>query len=109
MGDTWITDLTHFLDETGRIAPMPGPARLLAEHFTAIVLMVSHPEIAIPPEYQVRCRRRPGRKPCPGYIEADIDVETNEIIWWCPICDDNGYIRNWKGTMWHLGNDDDTQ
>jgi hypothetical protein len=109
MGDTWITDLTHFLDENGRITPMPRPARLLAEHFTAIVLMASYPEIGIPSEYRVRCRRRPGRKRCPGYIETDMNFETDDIVWWCPVCGDSGYIRNWEETMWDLSHDSDAQ
>lgn len=104
MGDTWITDLTHFLDETGQIAPESGPDRRLAEHITAIVAMASLPEIVIPPEYKVKCRRRPGRKPCAGFIDADIDPETDEIVWWCDKCDDNGYIQNWKDSMWDLSN-----
>lgn len=104
MGDTWITDLTHFLDETGQIALEAGPARRLAEHITAIVAMASLPEPIIPSEYRVRCRRCPGRKPCAGFIEADLDPETDEIVWWCVKCDDKGYIRNWKGSMWDLSN-----
>ena len=32
MGNTWIVDLTHFLDEKGTIAPPKGPARQLAEY-----------------------------------------------------------------------------
>ncbi len=109
MGDTWITDLTHFLDETGQIAPADGPARRLAEHFTAIVAMASLPELVIPSEYRVRCRRRPGRKPCGGYIEADFDPDTEDIVWWCAKCDDRGYIRNWKGSIWDLSNVVETQ
>ena len=31
MGDTWVTDMTHFLDDTGQIGEMPAPARNLAE------------------------------------------------------------------------------
>ena len=100
MSDTWVTDLTHFLDEEGGIAPSEGPVRRLAEHLAAIVSMVSRPEIIPPPEYKVSCRRRPSRKPCTGAIEADLDPETEDIVWWCPVCHDNGYIRNWKGTMW---------
>lgn len=102
VGDTWITDLTHFLDEEGRIAPTKGPARRLAEFFASIVAMGSHPEPIAPPEYRVRCRRRPGRKPCAGLIEVDLDPVTEDVEWWCPICGDNGYIQNWKGTMWDL-------
>jgi hypothetical protein len=63
VGDTWITDLTHFLDEEGRIAPTKGPVRRLAEFFDSIVVMGSHPEPIAPSKYMVRCRRRPGRKP----------------------------------------------
>lgn len=109
MGDTWVVDLTHFLDEEGAIAPPKGPARRLAEHMVAIVAMASRPEIIPPPEYHVRCRRRPGRKPCLGMIEVDLDPETENIAWWCPVCDDNGYISNWKGTMWDLSKADEVQ
>lgn len=86
MGDTWVVNLEHILDENGAIAAPKGPARKLAERIVAIVAMVSSPEIIPLPEYQVRCRRRPGRKPCPGIIEADFDPEDERIVWWCPIC-----------------------
>ena len=102
MTGTWVTDLTHFLDEEGDIGPISGPARRLAEFFAAIVAMTSHPDPIPPPEYRVRCRRRPGRKPCSGMIESDLDFETEDIMWWCPVCGDNGYIHNWKGSLWDL-------
>ena len=81
MGDTWIVSLEHMLVEDGNIAAPKGPARKLAEHFTAIVAMASRPEVLPLPEYQVRCRRRPGRKPCPEIIEADFDPDDDRIIW----------------------------
>jgi hypothetical protein len=102
MGDTWIVDLEHMLDENGAIAAPKGPARKLTEHIVAIVAMASSPEIIPLPAYQVRCRRRPGRKPCPGIIQADFDPQDERIIWRCPVCEDNGYISNWKGSMWDL-------
>ena len=102
MGDTWYVNLKIFLDEDGTIAPTKGPARKLAEHIVAIVAMASRPELIPLPEYQVCCRRRPGRKPCIGIIEADFDPDTYDIMWWCPVCDDNGYISDWKGSLWDL-------
>ena len=102
MGDTWIADLTHFLDEEGCIAPTKGPARRLADFFASIVVIGSHPYPIAPSTYMVRCRRRPARKPCTGVIEVDLDPPTEDIVWWCPVCGDNGYIRNWKGTIWDL-------
>jgi hypothetical protein len=38
-------------------------------------------------------------------IETDIDPETNTIEWWCPECGENGYIRNWAGTLWDRAQD----
>ena len=37
MAKTFVVDLTHFLTEDGAIAPMPGPARRLAEYLGTIV------------------------------------------------------------------------
>jgi hypothetical protein len=107
MTGTWVTDLTHFLDEEGDITPISGPAWRLAEYFTSIVAMASHPDLILPPQYRVRCRRRPGRKPCSGLIESDLDFETEDIMRWCPICGDNGYIHNWKGSLWDLSGMDE--
>ena len=33
MGDTWITDMTHYLDDLGRIPDLPAPAMRLALYF----------------------------------------------------------------------------
>ena len=41
IGDTWIVNLAHFLDEEGGISPTEGPARRIAEHIVAIVSMAS--------------------------------------------------------------------
>jgi hypothetical protein len=49
---------------------------------------------------KVKCRRRPGRKPCPGEIMAVLRGQSKEIIWECPVCGDNGVIHHWGGTLW---------
>jgi hypothetical protein len=102
MPDTWVTDLTHFLDETGEIVSVPAPAKALAEYFVAIVFMASFPDPEYPPEYKVKCRRRPHRKPCLEEIVGFIDPETDGIVWMCPKCHDRGLISNWRGSMWDL-------
>ena len=33
MGDTWSTDMRHFLDVLEPDVDIPGPAKKLAEHF----------------------------------------------------------------------------
>ena len=102
MADTWVTDLTHFLQD-GRLHPaLPGPARRLVDHLGAIVVAVTSVEPDEP--LGVRCRRRPGRKPCPGPIEGFIDPESHEVCWFCIACGDNGFISNWEDTVWDCRN-----
>jgi hypothetical protein len=35
-------------------------------------------------------------------INVKLEPETENIVWWCPVCHDNGKISNWKGSMWDL-------
>ncbi|MDP2886211.1 MAG: hypothetical protein Q8P51_14450 [Ignavibacteria bacterium] len=102
MADTWITDLTHFLDEEGNIISKPAQAKAIAEYLAAIVSMASFPDPEYPPEYSVKCRRRPNRKPCLERIVGFINLETDAIVWMCPRCKDCGTISNWRGTQWDL-------
>lgn len=99
--NTWITDMTNYLDDTGGIAAMPGRVRRLADHFGTIVAAAS----ALTPGKVVRthvsCRRRPGRRPCAGRIQAIRNAE-DRIRWQCPSCGDNGLISGWRGTPWDM-------
>ncbi|MBI2355268.1 MAG: hypothetical protein HYV06_09605 [Deltaproteobacteria bacterium] len=108
MADTWITDITHFLDNEGEIISEPAQARKLGEYFTAIIVMSSYPEPEYPIEYRVNCRRRPNRKPCQEEIVGFVDHETDDIVWMCPKCNDRGLISNWQGTIWDMSDADDT-
>ena len=103
MADTWITDITHFLDEKGELISQPTQARKLAEYLAAIItMMVSYPDPEYSPEYRVLCRRRPNRKPCLTDIAGWLDRETDDVVWICPVCQDKGLISNWRGTMWDM-------
>lgn len=48
----------------------------------------------------VRCRRRPGRRPCVGRIRAVIEISSGQISWECSACGDSGIIHHWEGTPW---------
>jgi hypothetical protein len=100
MADTWITDLTHFLEDGRLVQELPGPALRLAEYLGRIVAAVTGTEPDDP--LDIRCRRRPGRRPCPGEIEGYIDPESNAIHWKCLVCGDHGLISNWENTIWDL-------
>jgi len=50
----------------------------------------------------IKCRRRPERKACPGFIRLRLQENPAQLSWWCPVCSDSGLIRNWKGIPWNL-------
>jgi len=102
MGDNWITDMTHFLDERGRLPEKYG-SRRIANHLGSIVTALTTSHSAVPRELLLSCRRRPKRKACSGKIIAGFEPGTANIIWSCPVCDDRGLIHNWQNTIWDKG------
>lgn len=100
MSDTWITDLRHYLDDDGDLAPLPNQALNIALHLCSIVeWMTSLPQRDIHAT-NVTCRRSPGRKRCTGPIHANFIENGSVIRWSCLICGDNGIIRGWQETRW---------
>ena len=100
MGNTWIVDITHYLLPGGRLAD--GPAGRIARYFGSIVAKASTQPAGMWVDTDLCCRRRPGRKRCPGHIRV-LRVDATDIVQrHCPSCDDNGLIQNWKGSMWDL-------
>jgi hypothetical protein len=99
---TWVTDLSHFIDaRTGRLpVNVPGPARRLMDYLTRIVAAATAGEDGhVHAIDQIKCRRRPGRRACPGMIEYHMRAD-ERITWQCPHCGDNGIISNWQSTVW---------
>lgn len=105
MGDTWVTDMRHFPPPDEVLPEAYAPARRLAAYLGSIVAAAS---VAPPSEVvdtALRCRRRPGHRPCPGYIRLRQDAGSR-IVWECSACDDNGVISGWEDSAWdlsHLG------
>ncbi len=99
---TWIVDLQHFLDawDPELVFEMPAPARRLGQFFGRIVEAASAgPEDPGETIFTaLRCRRRPGRRPCPGRIVVRLESHSGELQWECPECDDHGFIHGWQGT-----------
>jgi hypothetical protein len=88
--------LRDFLDPNGAIAPKSGRALRLAQFCADIVAQASNYDEPT----TMRCRRRQGRRPCPGALTIFFDVDSFDVLWFCPVCDDNGRIGNWEGTFW---------
>lgn len=101
IGNTWVTDMRHFMDAAGGIPEgIPGPALNLGLFLGAIVAWVSSGRSASDPRTNVSCRRSPRRRRCPGEILATFETDAATISWHCPVCGDNGVTRGWEGTPW---------
>jgi hypothetical protein len=91
----YITDLTHFLDEKGAIAPMPPAARGLAEFLGRVVVAASTP-IDVAGSGECRCSK------CKkGTVIAEIAAD-DAIEWFCEDCGHEGRISNWRRSFWDL-------
>jgi hypothetical protein len=105
MGNTWVVDMSHWDypdDEAHRF-----PARTLKfwGYFGSIVeATVGKSPFRL--STGIRCRRRPGKIPCRGVIESELNPGGNELHWWCSVCGDSGRISNWAGTRWDTAKTD---
>ena len=102
MPDTWVTDMTHFLDDGAAPIPVPAARRRLADQLAAIVESATANPLRAALSTGVRCRRRPGHRPCEGDVRASFDGDSN-ILWHCSACGDQGLIHHWQNTPWDRG------
>jgi hypothetical protein len=95
-----VSDLNHFLDMSD---DAPGPALRLAQHFGDIVRAATAGDrIGDRWTSALPCRRRPGRRPCPGRITIVAHQPPAAIHWRCSVCDDEGVISNWEDSPYDL-------
>jgi len=80
MGDNWVTDMTHFLDVLNPDDEMPGSVRRFGEYLGRIVEAATAAPPLVLLDTAIRCRRRPGRKPCPGHISVVCEDDLGEIL-----------------------------
>jgi hypothetical protein len=43
-----------------------------------------------------------------GLLTIFFDVDTNDVLWFCPVCNDEGVIRGWRDTFWDNSDLEDT-
>jgi hypothetical protein len=98
---TLITDLTCYLDSRGELpSDLPGPALNLALYLGAIVAWATRIGSWEPERTNVPCRKRPRGRRCSGEIVAALFVDSGDVEWACPACDERGVISGWRGTRW---------
>ena len=99
-GDTRITGMSHFDFPDEQAHELPAQATRLAEHLGSIIETTLRNAPLAGGPIGLRCRRRPRRRPCPGWVQAKLHSEGNELCWQCPVCGDRGHVRNWRTTRW---------
>ena len=96
----YITNMTHFLDETGNIPKqMPKVARELANFMALVVDETTNQSSSSLNNTTIRCFI----KKCEGTISSEILKENNVIHWKCSKCKNEGTISDWQNTRWNNG------
>ncbi|HLG67424.1 MAG TPA: hypothetical protein VKV36_06080 [Acidimicrobiales bacterium] len=95
----FVSDLRHFVDMPD---DAPGPAKRIAHQLASLVRAATAGPASDAWVTAIPCRRRPGRRPCPGHIAVRRDDTDGEIWWRCVSCGDDGVIRGWEETWCDL-------
>ena len=90
----YITDVRHFLDDKGAIAPLKGPARAMADFLACVIAYASDfGNTGVLAARCFKCKK--------GTVESAI-AQDEAIYWSYPRCKEEGRISNWQGTLWDL-------
>ena len=90
----YITDARHFPDDKGAFAPSRGPAQAMAEfHGSVIAYATDCDDVGVLRPRCFKCRT--------GAVWAEL-AQDDAINWHCPLCQAEGRISNWQGTIWAL-------
>lgn len=95
----FVSDLRHFLDMP---EDAPVPARRMAEHLALLVRAATAGESGQAWVSALPCRRRPGRRPCPGHYALFRTDVPPSIEWRCTDCGDEGVISGWERSVYDL-------
>lgn len=79
MGYTWITDMSDFDYKEEEAHRVPRQAKKLVEYFASIIVRTIKRLPMDGRNTGIRCRRRPGRRPCMGAIESEMQPHGNEL------------------------------
>lgn len=74
----------------------------MAEHLTLIVRAATAGDGGVGWVSALACRRRPGRRPCPGHLAVYRTDVPATIEWRCTSCGDQGIISGWERSPFDL-------
>ena len=85
----YVTNMSHFLDETGDIPKqMPQEARELSAFFSLVIDETLKTLPSTLTSTGIRCFK----KRCTGIIASEVLIENNEIHWKCSKCRNEGIL-----------------
>jgi len=96
MNETYVTDITHYLNEKGELTDMPSPAKKLASFLVLVIDSTTSVGSINYDDTGIRCRS----KACSSSVLSRLTEDAEEIFWHCSVCGHNGIIRNWQNTKW---------
>jgi hypothetical protein len=74
----------------------------MAEHLALIVRVATAGDPGCWRVSALACRRRPGRRPCPGHLAVLCTDIPPSIEWRCTSCQDEGVISGWERSPFDL-------
>ena len=90
----YITDLIHFLDNTGALGPKKGPALVFAQFQASVVAHASSAKgQGVPAPTCFKCKK---------FAVAATVAKDGAVVWACPKCGVEGRISNWEASLWDL-------
>ena len=93
----YITNIQHLLNASEKMSgEMPKEAREIIGFLTLIIDTTTKILPHTLTTTDVRCFQ----KGCSGLIKSAIRPDTGEIHWYCPDCENEGIISEWKLTKW---------
>lgn len=96
-----VVDPWHWLEPDGSL-----PTSRLRRQALRVARLIEYGADLEPGEFRptlVECRRRPGGRPCSGFVVVG-KLPDGEIESGCPVCGGvDTLIHNWEDTFWGLG------
>lgn len=90
-----VTDLNHYRSVSEDAPVLPG-------HVIDLVRAATAGDAGDRWRSALPCRRRPGRRACPGRMVITRAEPDAPIRWRCDACGDQGTISNWGGSCYDL-------
>ena len=103
MNRTYVTDITHFLDENGHIPDdLPEAAMQLLDNLGKVIVLATSPSDSDSKTIaKLPCWGIDNNQQCNGTVKVGFDPKNHNILWACCKCGDNGTISNWENSFWN--------